>query len=169
MRIVRRGFTCSAFRIRMTSIATTVPAPLSVAPVAAIHESRWPPTITTSSFNRIRAGNFSDRIETMLMVAEELHIDIHFDADRHVGFQQPIHASVIFNRRHYHGKWIGVIALVGGPQKDPPSSKIVPPEPPPSRPSRLGRITANACSEARNFPVLLSRAARFMISGSLSE
>ena len=49
--MVRRGLTWSAFRIRITSSATTEPAPLSVAPVPAIQLSRWPPTITTSSFS----------------------------------------------------------------------------------------------------------------------
>ena len=51
MGIVRRGLTCSVFKMRMTSMATIEPAPLSVAPVPAAQESRCPPTITTSSFS----------------------------------------------------------------------------------------------------------------------
>ena len=35
----------------MASMATMAPAPLSVAPVPPIQLSRWPPTITTSSFS----------------------------------------------------------------------------------------------------------------------
>jgi len=33
----------------------------------------------------------------MLVVAGELHVDIHFDADWHIGFEQAIHASVVFD------------------------------------------------------------------------
>ena len=40
MRMVRRGLILSAFRIRITSIATIEPAPLSVAPVPEIQLSR---------------------------------------------------------------------------------------------------------------------------------
>ena len=36
--------------MRIASIITAEPAALSVAPVPACHESRWPPSITTSSF-----------------------------------------------------------------------------------------------------------------------
>ena len=60
----------------------------------------------------IGAGNFGDGVEAMLVVAGELHVDIHFDADRHIGFEQPIHASVVFDCRHNHGNGISVIALV---------------------------------------------------------
>ena len=48
-RIVRRGFTPIAWRMRAASIITAQPMALSVAPVAECHESRWPPSITTSS------------------------------------------------------------------------------------------------------------------------
>ncbi len=34
--------------MRTASMATATPAALSVAPVPACQESRWPPTITTS-------------------------------------------------------------------------------------------------------------------------
>jgi hypothetical protein len=57
----------------MTSIATTVPAPLSVAPVPAIHESRWPSDHHHFIFQLgIGAGNLGDRIEAMLMVTKKL-------------------------------------------------------------------------------------------------
>ena len=49
MRIVRRGVTPMAFRIRAASIMIDDPMALSVAPVAACHESRCAPSITTSS------------------------------------------------------------------------------------------------------------------------
>jgi hypothetical protein len=71
--MVRRGFTCSALRIRMTSMATTVPAPLSVAPVAD------DPRIEMASDHHhfvfqfgIGAGNFGDGVEAVFMVAEKL-------------------------------------------------------------------------------------------------
>ena len=48
MRIVRFGRAPTACRMRSASIATAAPAALSVAPVPAVHESKWPPTITTS-------------------------------------------------------------------------------------------------------------------------
>ena len=41
--------TFSVFRMRMTSIITALPAPLSVAPVPACQESKCAPIITTSS------------------------------------------------------------------------------------------------------------------------
>ena len=50
MRIVRRGLTPSAFRMRIASIITATPAALSVAPVPVCHESRWAPSITISPF-----------------------------------------------------------------------------------------------------------------------
>ena len=49
-RMVRRGCTPMALRMRAASIITAQPMALSVAPVAECHESRWPPSITTSSF-----------------------------------------------------------------------------------------------------------------------
>ena len=48
--MVRRGVTPIAFRIRAASIIVAQPIALSVAPVADCHESRWPPSITISSF-----------------------------------------------------------------------------------------------------------------------
>ena len=48
-RIVRRGATPIAFRMRAASIIVAQPIALSVAPVAPCHESRCPPSITTSS------------------------------------------------------------------------------------------------------------------------
>jgi len=45
---VRRGFTPIALMMRAASIITATPIALSVAPVAACHESRCPPSITTS-------------------------------------------------------------------------------------------------------------------------
>ena len=36
--------------MRITSIITALPAPLSVAPVPVCQESKWAPTMTTSSF-----------------------------------------------------------------------------------------------------------------------
>ncbi len=49
MRTVRSSFAFMAFRMRITSIITALPAPLSVAPVPLCHESRCAPTITISS------------------------------------------------------------------------------------------------------------------------
>ena len=60
-RMVRRGATPIAFRIRAASIIVAQPIALSVAPVAECHESRCPPSITTSSFLS-RAGNLRDRV-----------------------------------------------------------------------------------------------------------
>ena len=48
--MVRFGWMPIAFSTRTASMATTVPAPLSVAPVPACHESRCAPNITTSPF-----------------------------------------------------------------------------------------------------------------------
>ena len=47
-RIVRFGFGYTAFRIRIASIITTVPLPLSVAPDAGSHESRCAESTTYS-------------------------------------------------------------------------------------------------------------------------
>ncbi len=62
----------------------------------------------------IGAGNFGDGVEAMLVVAGELHVDIHFDADWHIGFEQAIHASVVFDCGHNHGYGISLIAFVIG-------------------------------------------------------
>ena len=95
--------------MRMTSIATTVPAPLSVAPVADAHESRWPPTITTSSFSFGSVPGISATVSiAVLVIAGEFRFDIHLDGDRHVGLQQAIDAAVILNRHHDDGQGIGV-------------------------------------------------------------
>ena len=48
--MVRRGWTPIAFRMRAASIMIAQPIALSVAPVAECHESRWPPSMTISSF-----------------------------------------------------------------------------------------------------------------------
>ena len=50
MRTVRSMLRFSVFRIRITSIITALPAPLSVAPVPACQESKCAPIITNSSF-----------------------------------------------------------------------------------------------------------------------
>ena len=46
---MRRSFTPDAFRMRIASIITAEPAPLSVAPVPLCHESKCAPSITISS------------------------------------------------------------------------------------------------------------------------
>ena len=48
-RIVRRGLAPTACRMRAASIMIAQPIALSVAPVALAQESKWPPSITTSS------------------------------------------------------------------------------------------------------------------------
>ena len=47
--MVRRGLAPTVSRMRAASIMIAQPIALSVAPVALVHESRWPPSITTSS------------------------------------------------------------------------------------------------------------------------
>ena len=47
-KMVRLGFGYIFFKIRMASIITIVPVPLSVAPVAPSHESKWAESITYS-------------------------------------------------------------------------------------------------------------------------
>ena len=98
MRIVRRGFRLSDCRIRTASIATATPAPLSVAPVPACHESMWPPSMTTSSF-KITAGDFGDRV-----VAHQIRVlKFHCQIDGHLHFSPPQHADdaiVVFDREH---------------------------------------------------------------------
>ena len=47
--MVRRGFRPAALRMRIASIITAEPTPLSVAPVPECHESKCAPIITTSS------------------------------------------------------------------------------------------------------------------------
>ena len=49
MRTVRRSVRPVALRIRIASIITAEPAALSVAPVPVCHESKWAPSITSSS------------------------------------------------------------------------------------------------------------------------
>ena len=69
---VRRGFTPVACRMRRASIITALPAPLSVAPVPVCHESKCPPSITTSSKPMIStsaaASKFRCRISGRLRV-----------------------------------------------------------------------------------------------------
>ena len=65
----------------MTSMATTVPAPLSVAPVAG-----RPGVEVAADHDHlilqlgIGAGNFGDGVEAMLVIAGELGVDVHLDA-----------------------------------------------------------------------------------------
>ncbi len=47
--MVRRGFSPIDWISRAASSMIEDPMPLSVAPVAECHESRWPPSITISS------------------------------------------------------------------------------------------------------------------------
>ena len=99
--------------MRMTSMATTVPAPLSVAPVADIQESRWPPSMTTSSFSsRIGAGNFGDGVEAVFVIAGELGLDVHFEGHGNVGFEEAVDAAVIFDRGDRERNRIGLIAVI---------------------------------------------------------
>ena len=51
MRMVRRGCTPNALRMRNASIIDPAPVALSVAPVPACHESKCPPMSTISSLS----------------------------------------------------------------------------------------------------------------------
>jgi hypothetical protein len=63
----------------------------------------------------IGARNLGDGVEAVLMVSREFRLHIHLDCNRHIGFQQPVHATVIFNGRHGDGERLGVFPLVGEP------------------------------------------------------
>ena len=95
----------------MTSMATTVPAPLSVA-VAEIQESRWPTEHHYFVFQRgIGAGNFGDGVEAVFVIAGELRFDVHLERDD-VGLKEAVDAAIIFNRGDSEGKRIGLIAMI---------------------------------------------------------
>ena len=76
--MVRRGLMSSAFKMRTASIITMVPAPLSVAPVPACQESRWAPSMTTSSFLSVRR-NFGDGVVLHGIVVVESVGDVQFE------------------------------------------------------------------------------------------
>ena len=113
MRMVRRGLTFSAFRMRITSSATIEPAPLSVAPVPAIQLSRWPPTMTTSSFSLGSVPGISATVlkpcswSPVNLVSTFISID-----DRHVVLEQAEDAAVALDLRHDDGKWNGGVAMI---------------------------------------------------------
>ena len=64
--MVRRGAAPIAFRIRSASIITALPAALSVAPVPVCHESKWPPSITSSSASLASLPGSSAMMFTLL-------------------------------------------------------------------------------------------------------
>ena len=66
---MRRGFAPTAFRMRITSIATAEPAALSVASVPSGNPSKCPPSITTSSR---RAGSVPGISAMMLYPMESV-------------------------------------------------------------------------------------------------
>ena len=102
--------------MRITSIATTLPAPLSVAPVAD------DPAIQVAADHhdfvfelRIGAGNFGDGVKAVLVVAIEFRFDVELDGYGHVGFQQPVDTAVVFNRGHRQRNGIRVVLLINKP------------------------------------------------------
>src|SRR6516164_9134955 len=113
MRIVRLGFTCSAFSTRITSIATTDPAPLSVAPVPDAHESRWPPTITTSSLSFGSVPVISATVSNPCSCSPPNFVSIlSFESYGHVGFQESVSPAVVLDGRHRDRQRIHLLVLV---------------------------------------------------------
>ena len=93
-------------------MATTDPAPLSVAPVAAAHESRCAPTMTTSSLSFGSVPGISATVEPVLVFAPEFRLNVEFENHRHVGLQQTIRPAVILDGHHSDGQGIHLVALV---------------------------------------------------------
>ena len=144
-------------------MATTEPAPLSVAPVPAIHESRWPPTMTIWSLRLGSVPGISATVsKPCSMVAGEFGFDVHLHRDGHVRFEQAIDAAVVLDGGDDDGDLDGFVraCTVCMPSAAPLSSKNVPPEPPPFLPSRLGRTTPATFSSARKAAILSRSAAR---------
>jgi hypothetical protein len=83
-------------------MATTLPAPLSVAPVAEAQDG-------------VGAGDFGDGVEAVFVVAAELCVDVQFDVHGNVGFQQPIHAPKVFNGGNCDGQGVRVVTLIDEP------------------------------------------------------
>ena len=164
--MVRRGWTSSALRMRMTSMATMVPAPLSVAPVPAIQLSRWPPTMTTWSLSvGIGAGDFGDGVEAVLVVAGEFGFDVHLDGDGDVGLEEAVDAAVAFDGHDDDGDFDCVAARCRGCGRGrrrcrrrwcrrSRRRRLA---------SRLGRMTAATFSSARNWAILSVRRMRWHI------
>src|SRR6266568_5064540 len=51
----------------------------------------------------VGAGNLSDGIESVFMLAGESGFNIDFDADGHMSLSEPVKATIAFNRGHHHG------------------------------------------------------------------
>ena len=94
MRTVRSILRLSDFRMRITSMATPAPAPLSVAPVPMCQESKWPPTIT-SSFGLVAPGISAITLNESVLRHVELRLDVEGELHRHVVLQQARDAVVV--------------------------------------------------------------------------
>ena len=107
------GLDVERFRMRTASMATMVPAPLSVAPVPAIQLSRWPPTITTCSFRR---GSVPGISATVLKACScspvNFGFDVHLHADGHVRLGQPIEPAIALDGRHHHRHFHPLVGLI---------------------------------------------------------
>ncbi len=89
----------------MTSMATTVPAPLSVAPVPEAQRIQVAADHDDFILQLgIGAGNFSDGVEAVLVIAGELGVHVHLDGDRHIApSSSRINAAVILDRHNHDG------------------------------------------------------------------
>ena len=84
----------------MASIAAADPAPLSVAPVPVCHESKWPPSITTSS----RSAGSVPGISAMTLNNSTLSVSAHVEGEgklhRLLLVEHPDNPPVLFAREN---------------------------------------------------------------------